>query len=143
MEVETLNIETQELLNRLETEDDIALFFKENEGEFLTINLRELLNELVAHKELKLSDIVRKSGQGDYVYKVFNGDRKPSRDILIGIAIGMNLTFKETQFVLRIAKQAALDPRDKRDSILIYSINTGLEYPKVNDLLSEMNEKSI
>ena len=55
----------------------------------------------------------------------------------------MNLTFKETQFVLRIAKQAALDPRDKRDSILIYSINTGLEYPKVNDLLSEMNEKSI
>ena len=143
MEVETLNIETQELLNRLETEDDIALFFKENEGEFLIINLRELLNELVAHKELKLSDIVRKSGQGDYVYKVFNGDRKPSRDILIGIAIGMNLTFKETQFVLRIAKQAALDPRDKRDSILIYSINTGLEYPKVNDLLSEMNEKSI
>lgn len=138
-----MNIETQELLNRLETEDDIALFFKENEGEFLTIDLRELLNELVAHKELKLSDIVRKSGQGDYVYKVFNGDRKPSRDILIGIAIGMNLTFKETQFVLRIAKQAALDPRDKRDSILIYSINTGLEYPKVNDLLSEMNEKSI
>ena len=58
MEVETLNIETQELLNRLETEDDIALFFKENEGEFLTIDLRELLNELVAHKELKLSDIV-------------------------------------------------------------------------------------
>ena len=138
-----MNIETQELLNRLETEDDIALFFKENEGEFLTIDLRELLNELVAHKELKLSDIVRKSGQGDYVYKVFNGDRKPSRDILIGIAIGMNLTFKETQFVLRITKQAALDPRDKRDSILIYSINTGLEYPKVNDLLSEMNEKSI
>lgn len=138
-----MNIETQELLNRLETEDDIALFFKENEREFLTIDLRELLNELVAHKELKLSDIVRKSGQGDYVYKVFNGDRKPSRDILIGIAIGMNLTFKETQFVLRIAKQAALDPRDKRDSILIYSINTGLEYPKVNDLLSEMNEKSI
>ena len=138
-----MNIETQELINRLETEDDIALFFKENEGEFLTIDLRELLNELVAHKELKLSDIVRKSGQGDYVYKVFNGDRKPSRDILIGIAIGMNLTFKETQFVLRIAKQAALDPRDKRDSILIYSINTGLEYPKVNDLLSEMNEKSI
>ena len=138
-----MNIETQELLNRLETEDDIALCCKENEGEFLTIDLRELLNELVAHKELKLSDIVRKSGQGDYVYKVFNGDRKPSRDILIGIAIGMNLTFKETQFVLRIAKQAALDPRDKRDSILIYSINTGLEYPKVNDLLSEMNEKSI
>ena len=138
-----MNIETQELLNRLETEDDIALFFKENEGEFLTIDLRELLNELVAHTELNQSDIVRKSGQGDYVYKVFNGDRKPSRDILIGIAIGMNLTFKETQFVLRIAKQAALDPRDKRDSILIYSINTGLEYPKVNDLLSEMNEKSI
>ena len=138
-----MNIETQELLNRLETEDDIALFFKENEGEFLTIDLRELLNELVAHTELNQSDIVRKSGQGDYVYKVFNGDRKPSRYILIGIAIGMNLTFKETQFVLRIAKQAALDPRDKRDSILIYSINTGLEYPKVNDLLSEMNEKSI
>lgn len=138
-----MNIETQELLNRLETEDDIARFFKENEGEFLTIDLRELLNELVVRKELKLSEVVRKSGQGDYVYKVFNGDRKPSRDILIGIAIGMKLTFKETQFLMRIAKQAALDPRDRRDSILIYSINSGLEYAKVNDLLSEMNEKTI
>lgn len=138
-----MSIQTQELLNRLVEEDDITSFFEKNEGEFITIDLRELLNNLVAQKDIKLSDIVRASGQGDYVYKVFNGDRKPSRNILIGIALGMKLSLNETQFLLRIAKQAALDPRDKRDSILIYSINAGHDYFKTNDLLREMNENLI
>jgi len=138
-----MSIQTQELLNRLVNEENIAAFFEKNEGEFISVDLREFLNDLVAQKDLKISDIVRASGQGDYVYKVFNGDRKPSRNILIGIAVGMKLSLKETQFLLRIAKQATLDPRDKRDSVIIYSINAGHDYVKTNDLLSEMNEDLI
>jgi len=138
-----MSIETQELLNRLVHEENINSFFEKNEGEFLSLNLREFLNDLVAQKEMKISDIVRASGQGDYVYKVFNGDRKPSRNVLIGIAIGMQLTLNESQFLLRIAKQATLDPRDKRDSIIIYSINAGHDLAATNDLLNEMKEAAL
>lgn len=138
-----MSVETKELLNKLVAEDDINTFFKEYAGEFFSDNLKDFLNGLVAQKKLKISDIVRASGQGDYVYKVFNGDRKPSRGILIGIAIGMNLSVNETQFLLRIAKQATLDPRDKRDSIIIFSIKSGYDIIKTNALLEEMNEAGV
>ena len=136
-----MNIDTKELLNRLIHEKDINSFFLNNEEEFIEVDFKSFINELLAQKELKLSDVVKASGQGEYVYKVFNGVRKPSRNIIIGIALGMKLTLNETQFMLRLAKQASLDPRDKRDSILIFAIKSALDIKKTNSLLSEMSQE--
>ena len=78
-----MNIETKELLNKLVKENDINTFFSKNEGEFLTMDFKSFINDLLAQKELRLADVVRDSGQGEYVYKVFNGTSKPSRNIII------------------------------------------------------------
>lgn len=136
-----MNVETKELLNRLVNETDINAFFSENEGEFISLDFKSFINDVLAQKDLKLADVVRKSGQGEYVYKVFNGVRKPSRNIVIGIAIGMGLTLNETQFLLRLSKQAALDPRDKRDSVLIFGIKSGYDFDAMTSLLKEMNQE--
>ncbi len=135
-----MNIETKELLNKLVKENDINTFFSKNEGEFLTMDFKSFINDLLAQKELRLADVVRDSGQGEYVYKVFNGTRKPSRNIIIGISIGMKLTINETQFLLRLAKQATMDPRDKRDSVLIFAIKEEYDIIQTNNLLIEMNQ---
>lgn len=136
-----MNVETKELLNRLVNETDINAFFSENEGEFIVLDFKTFINDVLAQKDLKLADVVRRSGQGEYVYKVFNGVRKPSRNIVIGIAIGMRLTLNETQFLLRLSKQAALDPRDKRDSVLIFGIKSGYDFEEMTSLLKEMNQE--
>lgn len=135
-----MNIETKELLNKLVKENDINTFFSKNEGEFLTMDFKSFINDLLAQKELRLADVVRDSGQGEYVYKVFNGTRKPSRNIIIGISIGMKLTINETQFLLRLAKQAIMDPRDRRDSVLIFAIKEKYDIIQTNNLLIEMNQ---
>ena len=135
-----MNIETKELLNKLVKENDINTFFSKNEGEFLTMDFKSFINDLLAQKELRLADVVRDSGQGEYVYKVFNGTRKPSRNIIIGISIGMKLTINETQFLLRLAKQALMDPRDRRDSVLIFAIKEKYDIIQTNNLLIEMNQ---
>ncbi len=135
-----MNISTTELLNRLTQTSDINTFVDEYENEFMALSCTELLNELLADKKLSLAEVVKRSGQSDYVYKVFRGERKPSRDILIAIAVGMGLSVDQTQLLLRVSKLAALDPRDKRDSVIIYGLKEELEIVKINDLLYELGE---
>lgn len=133
-----MNIDTKELLHRLTTSNDIKGFIDNNENEFINIKYTDFLNSVLAQKDISIASVAKKSGQGDYVYKVLNGERKPSRDVLISIAFGMQLSLDETQLLLRISKNAMLDPRDKRDSIIIYAINEQFPADKLNELLFEM-----
>lgn len=138
-----MDLSTSELLNRLTQASDINTFVDEYENEFLEMSCAEFLNEMLVCKKLNLADVVKRSGQGDYVYKVFRGERKPSRDILLAVAVGMGLSIDETQLLLRISKLAALDPRDKRDSVILYGLKEKKEYVKINDLLYELKEPTL
>lgn len=126
---------TDKLLNELKNAKDIESFFKANEDKFLNQTTPGYLNELLKIKGLSVATVATASGVGEYTYKVFSGDRKPSRDILIAIAIGMKLSLKEAQLLLRISKFAILDSRDKRDSIIIYALANGLTVAQTDDLL--------
>ena len=75
----------------------------------------------------------------EYVYKIFNGERNAKRDTLVAISFGMHLTFEETQLLLRIAKFAILDSRDRRDGIIIYALMHGLSIFECDDLLNNDN----
>lgn len=52
---------------------------------------------------------------------------------------GMHLNFEETQLLLRIAKFAILDSRDRRDGIIIYALMHGLSIFECDDLLNNDN----
>lgn len=126
---------TAELLNELKNASDIESFFKANEGKFINETTVGYLNELIKIRDMNISTIARDSGAGEYVYKIFKGDRNPSRDVLISIAFGMELSLEETQLLLRISKFAILDSRDKRDSIIIYGLSHGLTVFQTDDML--------
>ena len=49
------------------------------------------------------------------------------------------MTFEETQLLLRIAKFAILDSRDRRDGIIIYALMHGLSIFECDDLLNNDN----
>jgi len=91
----------------------------------------------------KTADVAQRFGQGDYVYKVFQGTRKASRDILLAIAIGMSLTVSETQMLLRIAQAAQLDPRNRRDSVMIYALNNNTTIESTNDILFDIDGNTL
>ena len=134
---------TKELLKKLKNANDIEAFLKANEDKFINKNTSDYLNELINVKEISVASVAKASGAGEYVYKIFNGDRKPSRDITISIALGMKLSLDETQFLLRISKFAILDSRNKRDSVIIYAISHGLTITETDDLLYQTNELTI
>ena len=138
-----MSIDTKELLNRLKQAPDIRAFFDEYQNEFLSLRPLDYLTELLRQKDMSLAQVVNQSGQGEYVYKVFRGERRPSRDVVLAIAFGMQLCVEETQLLLRISKLAVLDPRDKRDSVILYSLKERHTVAQANDLLYEMHEQTL
>ena len=134
---------TQELLHRLKEIDNIQVFLDENEQELLNETVHSYLAGLLTEKKLTAAIVAQRSGQGDYVYKVFQGKRKASRDILLAIAIGMNLNLAEAQLLLRIAQTARLDPRNRRDSAIIYALNNESQIETTNDILCDIGEATL
>lgn len=130
---------TQELLDGLKNADDIKAFLDSHEQDFLSQSLVDCLNELMTEKNMTVAQVAKNSGIGEYVYKIFNGERKSKRDTLIAISFGMSLTFEETQLLLRIAKFAVLDSRDRRDGIIIYALTHNLNIFECDDLLNNDN----
>lgn len=142
MEV-SLKKSTEELLNLIQKASDIEYYIKENESEMLSLSLDVYLSKLLEEKNLKIADVMAKSEQGDYIYKVFKNQRKASRDILISIAIGMELDINQAQKLLRISKNARLDPREKRDSVIIYAITNNISVCELNDILYDIGERTL
>lgn len=142
MEV-SLKKSTEELLSLIQKASDIEYYIKENESEMLSLSLDVYLSKLLEEKNLKIADVMAKSEQGDYIYKVFKNQRKASRDILISIAIGMELDINQAQKLLRISKNARLDPREKRDSVIIYAITNNISVCELNDILYDIGERTL
>jgi len=138
-----MSIDTGELINKLSKSKDIHHFLAEYENEFFDLQAMDFLNQMLTVKKMSVAEVSKKSGQGEYVYKVFRGERKASRDILIAISVGMQLELNEAQLLLRLSKVAVLDPRDKRDSIILYSLKEKLEISSLNDLLFELGEVTL
>ena len=136
-------IDTTELLHKLSKTSNIKDFINEYEQEFRNITWQEFLSNIIGEKKISSSDVAKRSGQGEYVYKVIRGERKPSRDVCIAMSIGMSLTLDETQLLLRVFKWAILDPRDKRDSIIMYSLKEKHTIDQTNDLLYDMEQQTL
>lgn len=137
------NKTTDDLITELTVNHNISDYMNTNQAEFLNTPLHLYLQQLLISSNLKVSQVAQKSFKGEYIYQVFRGIKKPSRDVLISIALAIELGFENTQALLRTAQAPLLDARNRRDSILIFSTNRHLSVPDTNDILFEYNETTL
>ena len=104
------------------------------------IPLHRYLRSLLAERNLNVSQGADRSSRGEYIYQVFRGIKNPGRDVVLSIALAMELTLPETDRLLRIARMPLLDARNRRDSILMFALNRRLTVPDTNDILYEFDE---
>ncbi len=129
---------TNELVNEIKSSKEIEGFFNRNEAEFAEENLSDYLEFIMTQKGLQKSKVVARSGLNRiYAYQIFSGKRFPSRDKLIAICFGLQLSLEETDELLKYAGFSALYARNKRDAIIIFSINNKKSIFAVNDMLFE------
>ena len=112
---------------------------------FITQSLSDYLNQLLFEKGKSVADVVNASFlDASYVHQIFNGRKKsPSRDKLISIAFGLQLTVDETQKLLNISGNRKLYPKDERDVIIAISINRQENVKDTNSTLMDYGYKPL
>lgn len=134
-----------EILNeKILKSNNIREFLDNNKDAINTASFADALYSFITIKNLKNSDFFRASDLSEsYGYQLLNGKRQPSRDKVIQCSLGLSLSVAETNTLLKLAEKSELYVRNKRDAIILYSLNNQLSLIQSNMLLDEENEKVI
>ena len=139
-----LNKTTGALMDALSKADDIKQFCDNNSDTFISVTVAEALNNLTDEKGLSKALVIKRSELNQiYGYQLFSGSRKPSRNSLLCLCVGLALTLEETQRLLKTAGIAPLYPKNKRDSIIIYGVSNSMSVPEINESLYSLGELTL
>ena len=135
---------TGDLRQELMSQADLDQYIKDNEECFMTGNVAAMLTGFYQKKNFSKAELARRAGMSEvYLHQVFSGRRKPSRDRLLCLCIGLEATLEETQRLLKQAIYAQLYPANKRDAIIIHGIAHGTDLAQINDKLFAEGEKTL
>lgn len=133
-----MEVSTAALNDNLLGAANIDDYLDMNQENMLTLTLSEYLMLLLEQKKLRRASVVRDSGlEKAYVYQIFDGDKKPSRDKLIALAFGLHLNVEETQRMLKLGGCSELYARTERDALILFSIHHKKSINETDDALYE------
>lgn len=133
---------TEELLDELLDAPRIDTFIEGHE--FDALSLADYLKQLLEEKGLTRAGVVRMANLNEtFGYQIFTGARNPSRNKVLQIAFAMALTLRETNRALRAAGVSSLNPRSRRDAIIIFCLDRSCSLQKVNEELFRFGEETV
>ena len=133
---------TEQVLQELVEAPTLDAFIEGHD--FPAETLHEFLCHMLEKKNLKRSRVVRMADLNEtFGYQIFTGARNPSRDKVLQIAFAMALTLRETNRALRAAGASSLNPKCRRDAIIIFCIDQGCSLQKVNEELYRLGEETV
>lgn len=127
---------TDELRHEIKHATDMEDYLSRNREHMLNESLSGHLHMLLSQKNLRRADVIRGSLLGRaYVYRIFAGDKIPSRDKLIALAFGLQLSEEETQKMLKLSGSRELYARDKRDALILFALQRQMTIMDANGML--------
>lgn len=133
---------TEEVLQELLEAPSLDGFIGSHD--FPAATLPGFLEHMLQKKGLKRSRVVRMADLNEtFGYQIFTGARNPSRDKVLQIAFAMALSLRETNRALKAAGASSLDPKCRRDAIIIFCIDQGCSLQKVNEELYRLGENTV
>ena len=135
---------TDDLSQEMMSQSSIDSYLRDNQPFFANQSVAELLAELYQEKGFSKAALARRAGMSEvYLHQVFAGRRNPSRDRLLCLCVGLEVTLEEAQRLLKLATYAPLYPRLKRDAIVSYGLVHRMTLGEINDKLFTENEKTL
>ena len=127
-----------DLGERMRKARDIDEYLAENQEHMLDQSLKEHLTALLIEKNISIAKVA-KGAELDrvYIYQIFDGKKRPSRDKLIAIAFGFGLDEEETQKLLKVSRNKELYVRDRRDAVILFAIQRKKTLMETNYLLAD------
>lgn len=138
------NTKTNILNEKLNKDISFTEFFDENAKDFLDIPLSRYLKALIEKRDYSKAQVIRESGiNRRFFFDILADKRKPTRNYVLRILIALQIPLKNVQWLLRATGYAQLYSRDRRDSVIIYSINHKAGVNECNDMLKKVNFEEI
>lgn len=144
MEKKDKLFETNHLLELVKKSPQMFGQMLVEEDFFDKMSLTDFLQELLTKHGLTMTEVVRISLLSkSYVYQIFNGERIPSRDVLLRIGLSMSCTIDEIQHLLILAQTGNLYPKVKRDAAILCCIAQSLTLAETNEFLEYIEERTL
>lgn len=132
---------TQELFELLEQAAQLEPFLEEYGSSMNAPTFAQYLTDLLKQRELtttRLSELSLLSRS--FTYQLCSGIRVPGRDIVLRLAIVLNLRVEECQQMLRSAQRGVLYPRVRRDAVVIFALSRQLSISDTDEMLRALGE---
>jgi len=135
---------TTDLLNELNTSNNIDKYLKDNHDSIIDQTLAEHFCRIFEERNISKADVIHKSNLNEiYAYQILGGKRMPSRDKIIALCVGASFSLDDTNYALKIGGFAPLYPKSERDSIIIYGIQRKRSIIEINEELFTHNHDTI
>lgn len=137
-------ISTDNLFLMLENEKNITENWESVSKHMDALPFHKYLEELISERNISIPDIAVKALLSrSFTYQIFSGDRIPSRNIIVRIALALEFSLDDTQRLLKLADRGALYPKIKRDAVIIYGINNKSGLYKTDEILISLGQESL
>ena len=135
---------TVDLCQELMSQPDLDQYITENEASFADVDISSTLVELYKRCGISKAELARQAEMSEvYLHQVFSGRRRPSRDRLLCLCIGMDSTLEDVDLLLKGMGYAPIYPRLKRDAIISHGLLHHTPLAEINDKLFSENEKTL
>ena len=137
-------ITTQELLFTLQEAEEVDPLLDRLSPQMEAPTFPQQLFQYMEERGLtvtRLSELAMLSRS--FTYQLCSGDRAPGRDIVLRLALVLELSVDETQRLLRTAQKGALYPHVRRDAVLIFCLNRSRGLCEADELLTSHGEPSL
>ena len=131
---------TKELLETMKTSKNYYEYLVENETSLYSGKMKpgRALKSLIAESGMKKADIIAKSTiEQHYAYQIFEDKKRPSRDKMIMLCFGLQLSLDDANDLFKVTGYPPLYAKDMRDNIIIYCLEKKQRVIDVNLLLAE------
>ncbi|MBR5093904.1 MAG: helix-turn-helix transcriptional regulator [Oscillospiraceae bacterium] len=135
---------TDDLQQELMASEDLDRFLSENEDSFEAEGAGPMLRRLYETSDISKAELARRSGMSTvYLYQVFSGSRRPSRDRMLCLCFGLGCPLETIQKLLKKSGYSPLYPKIRRDVVILYAFDKGLTLQQVNDRLFQAGEETL
>lgn len=131
--------DTDKLISELYN-TNLKKYLEKYTKDFKYIEIYKYLNYLIDKSEISKSEIIQKTDINKfYAYQILKGMKNPARNKVLPFVFALNLDLDEAQKMLRCCNYPILNPRFKRDSVIIYGIIHKMNLMQVNEILFDNN----
>ena len=135
---------TDELDFELKNTDSLDDFLQINEAEFDDKNFYKLLSQYIQESGKSKFGIAVDSGISEpYMYNLIKVEKRPTRNTVIKLSLGLKLSIKSTERLLKLAGYSGFYVKHKRDSILKFAVENNFSLAEADELLVKYSLSTI